>query len=104
MYLKKGDKVVITAGKDKGKEGTISKVLRTKNKVIIEDLNMITKHVKPQGGVEGGIVTKEAAINASNVMILDPKTNKPTRVGFKFEEKDGKQVKIRYAKKSGQEI
>ncbi len=100
MYLKTGDNVVIIAGKDKGKEGIITKVLRNKNKVIIENLNMVTKHVKPQNGVEGQRLTQEAAIQASNVMLIDPKTKKPTRVGFEI--KDGK--KIRVSKKSGQEI
>lgn len=100
MYLKKGDNVIITAGKDKGKTGTVSKIMTKKNKVIIEDLGMVTKHVKPQNGAEGGIVTKEAAIDASNVMLVDEKTKKPTRVGFKIE--DGK--KIRVSKRSGKEI
>lgn len=101
MYLKKGDNVIITAGKDKNKEGTIAKVIREKNKVIVENLNMVTKHAKSQEGQEGGgIIAKEAAISASNVMLIDPKTKKPTRVGYKVE--DGK--KIRISKKSGQEI
>ncbi|MFV0289193.1 MAG: 50S ribosomal protein L24 [Mycoplasmatales bacterium] len=100
MYLKTGDNVVITTGKDKGKEGLITKVLRNKNKVIVENLNMVTKHIKPQSGVEGQRITKEAAIDASNVMLIDPTTKKPTRVGFKIE--DGKKVRI--AKKSGKEI
>lgn len=100
MYLIKGDQVRIIAGKDKGKEGTISKVLKSKNKVIIENLNMVTKHIKPQGGQEGGIISKEAAIDASNVMLLDPKTKEITRVGYKIV--DGKKKRI--AKKSNQEI
>lgn len=100
MYLKKGDNVIITAGKDKGKEGTISEVIKSKNKVIVENLGMVTKHVKPQGGGEGGIVATEAPISASNVMLIDPSTKKPTRVGFEM--RDGK--KIRIAKKSGKEI
>lgn len=100
MYLKKGDNVIITAGKDKGKKGVIAEVLTKKNKVIIENLNMVTKHVKPQGGETGQIINKEAAIQASNVMLIDPKTDQPTRVGYEI--KDGK--KIRIAKKSGKEI
>lgn len=100
MYLKKGDEVIITAGKDKGKEGMISKVMHDKNKVIVENLNMVSKHAKGQNGQEGGIISKEAAIAASNVMLIDPKTKKPTRVGYKVEQ--GK--KTRVSKKSGQEI
>ena len=100
MYLKKGDKVIISAGKDKGKEGIIERVFRDKNRVIIENLNMMTKHVKPSSGEQGQRIQKESAIHASNVMLIDPKTKKATRVGFKIE--DGK--KIRISKKSGQEI
>ncbi len=100
MYLKKGDKVIITAGKDKGKEGVVERVFRDKNKVVVENLNMVTKHIKPQAGEQGQRVQKEAAIHASNVMLMDPESGKPTRVGFKIE--DGK--KIRIAKKSGKEV
>ena len=99
MYLKKGDKVVVIAGSDKGKEGTVEKVMA--DKVIIENINLAKKHMKPNAvNPDGGIVEKEMAINVSNVALLDPETNKPTRVGF--EVKDGK--KIRIAKKSGKEI
>lgn len=100
MYLVKGDEVVIISGKDKNKRGTITKVMREENKVIVENLNMVTKHVKAQSGSEGGITQKEAPINASNVMLIDPSTNQRTRVGF--ENKDGK--KIRVSKKSNKEI
>ncbi len=100
MYLKKGDKVIVTTGKDKGKEGVVERVFRDKNKVVVENLNMVTKHVKPQGGEQGQRIQKEAAIHASNVMLIDPKSKKPTRVGFKIE--NGK--KIRISKKSGEEI
>ncbi len=100
MYLKKGDKVIVTAGKDKGKEGVVERVFKDKNKVIIENLNMVTKHVKPQGGEQGQRIQKEAAIHASNVMLIDPTSGKPTRIGFKIE--DGKKTRI--SKKSGKEI
>ena len=100
MYLKKGDTVVIIAGKDKGKEGVIETV-KSNGKVIVENMNMVTKHAKPNAAnAEGGRVNIEAPIHASNVMLIDPKTKKPTRVGF--EVKEGKKVRI--AKKSGKEI
>lgn len=100
MYLRKEDRVVVVAGSDKGKEGTITAVL-SNGKVIVENINMAKKHMKPNAlNSEGGIVEKEMAIDASNVMLIDPSTNKPTRVGF--EVKDGKKVRI--AKVSGQEV
>jgi large subunit ribosomal protein L24 len=100
MYLKKGDKVVVIAGSEKGKEGTVEKVL-SNGKVIIENINMVKKHMKPNAmSPDGGIVEKEMAIQASNVALVDPETGKATRV--KLEVKDGKKVRI--AKKSGKEI
>jgi len=98
MNLKKGDKVIVTAGKDKGKEGLINKVLRTENKVIVEGVNILKRHRKAQGDTPGGIVEFPGAIHASNVMIMDPKTKKPTRIGHKVDEK-GKKTRI--SKKSG---
>ena len=97
MKLKTGDKVVVIAGKSKGKEGTIISVLKDENKVVVEGANMIKKHIKPNGQQSGSIVEKEAPIHASNVMILDPKTKKPTRIGHTTN-KTGK--KVRVAKKS----
>ncbi len=100
MYLRKGDRVVVTAGSDKGKEGIIEAVLNN-GKVVVENINMAKKHMKPNAmNAEGGIVEVEKAIDASNVMLIDAETKKPTRVGF--EVKDGKKVRI--AKKSGKEI
>ena len=97
MRLKKGDKVVVIAGSEKGKEGTITKVLPKEEKVIIGGLNMVKKHVKPnQAEPEGKITEKEAPIHVSNVALVDPKTKKATKV--KYEVKDGK--KVRVAKKS----
>lgn len=98
MYLKKGDKVVVVAGNDKGKEGIIQKVVRAKNKVIIENINVVKKHHAKGQGV--GTFDKELGIDSSNVMLLDPETNKPTRIGYDF--KDGK--KIRISKSSKKEI
>lgn len=100
MYLKKGDTVVVTTGADKGKEGTITAVLKN-NKVIVENVKLAKKHTKPNAlNADGGIVEKEMAIDASNVMLIDPKTKKATKVGF--EVRDGKKVRI--AKASGQEV
>ena len=97
MRLKKGDKVVVIAGSEKGKEGTISKVLPKEEKVIIAGINMVKKHVKPnQSEPEGTITEKEAPIHVSNVALVDPKTKTATKV--KYENKDGK--KVRVAKKS----
>jgi len=101
MFLKKGDKVRVMRGKDAGKEGTVTKVLAKDDKVIVEGVNMIKKHEKPSTlNPQGGIVDKEAAIHVSNVMLLDPESNKPSRIGK--EVKDGNKVRI--AKKSGAAI
>ena len=101
MNLKVGDKVVVIAGKDKGKEGKITKVLRDENKIVIEGVNVVKKHVKPNGQNAGSIVELEAPINASNAMMIDPKTKKRTRIGHKID-KNGK--KVRVAKKSNEVI
>lgn len=101
MYFKKGDKVVVIAGKSKGKEGTILKVLKDENKVLVEGANMVKKHLKPNGEGSGSIVEVEAPIHASNVMMLDPKTKKPTRIGHTTN-KTGK--KVRFAKKSNENL
>ena len=93
MKLKTGDKVVVIAGKSKGKEGTIISVLKDENKVVVGGANMIRKHIKPNGQQSGSIVEKEAPIHASNVMILDPKTKKPTRIGHTTN-KTGKKVRV----------
>ena len=99
MKLKTGDKVVVIRGKDKGKEGKILKTDRKNNKVIVEGINMVSKHTKPSAANQnGGIVKKEAAIDASNVMYLH--NGKATRLGCMI--KDGK--KVRVAKKTGEVI
>lgn len=97
MNFKKGDKVIIITGKDRGKVGNIKQVLKADNKVIVEGLNMVKKHVKPNGQSAGSIKEMEAPIHASNVMILDPKTNKGTRIGHTIDKKDNK---VRVTKKS----
>jgi len=101
MHVKRDDLVQVIAGKDKGKQGKIVKVLRSENRVIVEGVNMVTKHLKPsQANPEGGVIKTEGKIHASNVMLVDPKTNEPTRVGIEI--KDGK--KIRVSKKTGNAI
>ncbi len=100
LKIKKGDKVVVIAGKDKGKQGKILVVDKKKNRVIVEGVNMIQKHMKPNPlNQQGGIVKKENFIDASNVMYLV--NGKPTRIGYKFN-KDGKKVRI--AKSTGETI
>ncbi|MFT8363519.1 MAG: 50S ribosomal protein L24 [Sporolactobacillus sp.] len=101
MHVKKGDKVQVITGKDKGKQGVILEAYPTKERVLVEGVNIIKKHSKPtQASPQGGIIEREAPIHVSNVMLLDPKTNKPTRVGHKIV--DGK--KVRVSKKSGEVI
>jgi len=101
MNFKVGDKVVVIAGSSKGKEGKITKVFRNENKVIVEGANIIKKHKKGNGQETGGILEMAAPIHASNVMIMDPKTKKPTRIGFTTDKND---KKIRVAKKSNEKI
>ena len=101
MKLKTGDKVVVIAGKDKGKEGLIKQILVSSNKVVVEGVNIVKKHVKPNGQTAGSITEMEAPIHASNVMIVDPKTKKPTRIGHTTDKK-GKKVRI--TKKSNENI
>ena len=100
MNLKVGDKVIVIAGSNKGKEGTIKKVLRQENRVIIEGVNLVKKHQKGNGQESGGILEIEAPIHASNVMVIDPKTKKPTRIGKKID----KDKKVRIAIKSGEKL
>lgn len=99
--LKKGDKVVVLTGKDKGKQGEILKVLVAEERLIVAGVNQAKRHTKPGAAGNGGIVTKEASIHRSNVALLDPKEGKATRVGFTVL-KDGK--KARVAKRSGETL
>ena len=101
MNFKTGDKVVVIAGKDKGKQGSITKILRAEDKVIVSGANVAKKHIKPNGQTAGSIVEVELPIHASNVMILDPKTNQGTRIGHTVDKK-GK--KIRVTKKSNSNL
>ena len=97
MKIKKNDTVIVITGKDKGKTGKVIRTIQKHNKLVVEKVNMVTKHVKKRGTQAGEKIKFEKQIDASNVMILDPKTNKPTRIGYKIL-KDG--TKERYAKAS----
>lgn len=101
MKFRKEDKVKILKGKDIGKEGTVLKVIKEENKILVEGVNIVKKHVKP-GAVskEGGIIKMEKPINASNAMVICNKCNKPTRVGFKLE----KDKKFRVCKKCSETL
>src|SRR5690625_781322 len=101
MHVKKGDKVKVLTGKDRGKTGTVLEAFPKNERVLVEGVNMVQKHAKPsQDNPQGGILNQEAAIHVSNVMPIDPKSGEPTRVGY--EERDGKKVRI--AKKSGEPL
>jgi large subunit ribosomal protein L24 len=99
--VKKGDKVKIIAGKDKGKEGEILKVIREKDRVLVAGVNMVKKHQKASMQSAGGIVEREASIHISNVAAIDPKSGAATKVGYKIL-KDGE--KVRVARKSGENL
>jgi len=102
LHVKTGDRVIVTAGKDKGKEGNIIKAMPADNKVVVEGVNMITKATKanPAYGIQGGLIKKEAPLDSSNVMILCPSCGKATRVAHKIV--DGK--KVRVCKKCGEQL
>ncbi len=96
--IKKGDRVVVMAGRDKGKTGEVRRVMPDEGRAIVAGVNMVRRHTKPSAKTEGGILTKESPIHLSNLAIADPKSGKPTRVGFKILD-DGR--KVRVAKRSG---
>ena len=102
--IKKGDKVFIVSGKNKGKEGEVTKIIKTitnQDKALVQGINLVKRHRKPSQDNPGGIISEERPIQISNLMIVDPKTKKPTRVGFKFDKKGNK---VRFSKKSGEVI
>lgn len=102
LHIKKGDNVKVITGEDKGKQGRILTVLIKKHKAIVEGLNMVSKHTKPNAAnQQGGIVKQEAPIHISNLMLLDPSSGEPTRIGRK-KDKDGRLV--RYSKKADEII
>jgi large subunit ribosomal protein L24 len=100
MKIKKGDNVIVRTGKDKGKTGSVAKVFPALDQIIVDGLNKVKKHVKKTGSQEGGVIEISKPMHVSNVMIVDPKTKKPSRIGKK---RVGEKY-VRIARKSGQEI
>lgn len=102
LHIKKGDTVYVNTGKDKGKTGRVLEILAKESRAIVEGINMVAKHTKPNAAnPQGGIVKREASIHISNLNVVDPKSGKATRIGRKLNEEG---VSVRYSKKSGEEI
>ena len=101
LKIRKGDRVKVIAGRSKGKVGDVLRVLAADQRVVVSGVNVIKRHTKPSRAESGGIIEREAAIHVSNVALMDPKENKPTKIGFKFLE-DGR--KVRFARGSGETI
>ena len=102
VKIKKGDTVKVIAGKDKGAEGKVIQVLREEQRVIVEGVNRVKRHTKAvQGGNTGGIITAEAPIHVSNVMLVDPDTNKPTRIGYRRDD-EGRAVRV--SRRTGKDL
>ena len=101
MKIRKGDRVKVIAGRSKGKIGDVLRVIAADQRVVVSGVNVIKRHTKPSRTESGGIIEREAAIHVSNVAVLDPKTDKPTKIGFKFLE-DGR--KVRFGRGSGETI
>jgi large subunit ribosomal protein L24 len=99
--IKKGDKVVVLTGRDRGKSGQVLKVLPTENRAVVQGVHVVKRHQRQTAQQQGGIITKELPVHVSNLALADPKDGKPTRVGFKILE-DGR--KVRVAKRSGEVI
>ena len=102
--IRKGDKVVVTAGKDKGRTGEVLRVMPKEDRAVVRGVNMIKRHQRQTASQEAGIVSKEASIHLSNLSIADPKDGKPTRVGFKLVGEGENARKVRVAKRSGEQI
>lgn len=102
LHIKKGDNVIVIAGNSKGKQGRVLEIIKKKNRAIVEEVNMVSKHTKPNAdNPQGGIIKKEASIHISNLLVVDPSTGKATRIGRRLNDKN---KLVRYAKKSGEEI
>ena len=102
LHIRKGDTVMVITGESKGQKGRVLEVDRDKNRALVEGLNTVSKHTKPNAkSPQGGIIKKEAPIHLSNLMLVDPASGKPTRIGRRF---NNKNKLVRYSKKSGEEI
>jgi len=102
LHIKKGDTVFVNAGESKGRQGRVLEVIRKTDRAIVEGINLVSKHTKPNAkSPQGGILKKEAPVHISNLMLVDPTSGKPTRIGRKS---TGKSRLVRYSKKSGEEI
>jgi large subunit ribosomal protein L24 len=102
IHIKKGDTVFVNAGENKGQQGRVLEVIRKSERAIVEGINLVSKHTKPNAkSPQGGVIKKEASVHISNLMLVDPSTGKPTRIGRKL---TGNGALIRYSKKSGEEI
>jgi len=109
MKIKKGDTVVVLAGKDRGREGKVIAAYPSRRRVLVQGVNIIRKNTKvnfqgARGAKEGGIVTQEAPIHVSNVALVDPDTKKPARAGYRIDEADDSQAKVRISRASGKDI
>jgi large subunit ribosomal protein L24 len=102
LHIKKGDTVFVNAGENKGRQGRVLEIIRKTDRAIVEGINLVSKHTKPNAkSPQGGIIKKEAPVHVSNLMLVDPSTGKPTRIGRKS---TGDSRLVRYSKKSGEEI
>ncbi|PCI43088.1 MAG: 50S ribosomal protein L24 [Alphaproteobacteria bacterium] len=99
--IKKGDEVIVLTGKDKGKKGEIIRMITAKSRAVVQGINMVKRHTRQTQTEEGGIISKEASIHVSNLALIDPKSDKATKIGYKFE-KDG--TKVRISRASGEAI
>ncbi len=102
LHIKKGDVVFVNTGENKGQQGRVLEIIRKKDKAIVEGINLVSRHTKPNAkSPQGGIIKKEAPVHISNLMMVDPSSGKPTRIGRRLNDKG---VLVKYAKKSGEEI
>ena len=105
LFVRKGDLVLVLNGNDRGKKGKVLKVFPERNRVVVEGVAFMKRHTTPNAKVpQGGIVERERTIHASNVMVVDPKTGQPTRIGYRTLTVEGKQVRVRLSKKSGETL
>ena len=102
--IRKGDKVIVTVGRDKGRTGEVIEVQPDRGRALVRGINMVKRHQKQTPQQDGGIISKEATVHLSNLALADPKDGKPTRVGFKFVGEGELRRKVRFAKRSGVEI